>query len=119
MKELAEAKLWYGELLGKEPELEPAPGIVEFKVGETWLQLVEGRSRGTDWVFRIGVPDVTAEQRRLNELGIETGEIATIPRVISWFDFDDPDGNRLSFYEMLTASTSPKKRNDGTPKLRT
>ncbi len=102
VKDLAGARGWYARLLGKEPELEPVPGIVEFRVGGTWLQLEEGERRPKGWVFRIGVPDLQREWDRLAELGIPAREIQTVPEVIRFFDLADPDGNHLSFYQLLS-----------------
>ena len=101
VKSLPEARRWYERLLGKPPELEPVPGIVEFKVGATWLQLAEGRVGQTDWTFRIGVMDVEGVGSSLRVLGIETTEVETVPNLISFFGFKDLDGNKLSFYQLL------------------
>lgn len=101
VRSLREARAWYERLLGKSPELEPVPGIVEFKVGGTWLQLEEGHGGPTGWAFRFGVRSLVQEVSRLRQLGIQVGEMVTVPGVIQFCDFKDPDGNPLSLYELL------------------
>jgi hypothetical protein len=34
-------------------------------------------------------------------LGTDVGEIETVPEAIRYFEFRDPFGNQLSFYEIL------------------
>lgn len=81
--------------------LEPAPGVVEFKIGGAWLQLSEGNTNVTGWTFRNGVKDVAAGLVRLHAMGIKTADIKTILGLVSFFRFQDPDGNSLSFYQLL------------------
>jgi lactoylglutathione lyase len=98
VRDLREAQEWYAGVLGHEHELEPAEGLAEFEVHPgSWLQLMdEGRP-----VFRIGVSDIEAERERLLALGVEVSQIDGIEGVIRFFDFQDPDGNDLSLYQVL------------------
>jgi catechol 2,3-dioxygenase-like lactoylglutathione lyase family enzyme len=99
VRDLAAARRWYETLLEVEaPDLEPVDGVVEYRVGSCWLQLSEDHSGPGGWVFRIGVPDVRAERRRLLELGLDVGDLVEIDTVIAFCDFRDPDGNTLSIY---------------------
>lgn len=101
VRSLADARRWYERLLGKGPELEPVPGIVEFNVCGAWLQLEEGPVVPGSSALRFGVPDLGTERTRLEGLGVRLGETVTVPRVIRFFDFADPDGNSLGCYELL------------------
>jgi catechol 2,3-dioxygenase-like lactoylglutathione lyase family enzyme len=103
VRQVEKARSWYENLLGKRPDLEPIPGIVEFKVGGTWLQLEEGTPGAARFVFRIGVRSLEQERSRLVRMGIPVGEVETVPNVIRFCDFADPDGNPLSLYELLGA----------------
>lgn len=105
VRNVAKAREWYERMLGMPPELEPVPGIVEFRVGGTWLQLEEGRGGSNGWVFRFGVQSLESERSRLRDAGVAVGETITVPGVIRFSDFTDPDGNVLSLYELLV---SPK-----------
>ena len=84
-------------------ELEPAYGIVEFRLGPIWLQLsAESTDRsGAQVVTRIGVTDVAAQRERLVALGIEAGPLHHIEGMIDYIEFADPDGNALSLYTEL------------------
>ena len=52
-------------------------------------------------VFRFGVEDIDEARRRLLGLGVAVAETERIEGVIAFCDFVDPDGNRLSLYEVL------------------
>lgn len=82
------------------PDLEPSGGIVEFKLGQVWVQLTEaagGRHDGSV-VLRLGVHDPSAERDRLEALGVAVGDLENLDDVVEYFDFADPDGNRLGLY---------------------
>jgi len=42
---------------------------------------------------------------RLLENGVDEPEIETRPNMISWFDIEDPDGNEMRWYQVLTSDT--------------
>jgi predicted enzyme related to lactoylglutathione lyase len=92
---------WYERVLGKPRDIEPVPGVREWNVGGTWIQLDEDSPLGGHWTLRIGVSDLAAERHRLEALGVVLAETRTFPGVISFFSFHDPDGNQLSYYQEL------------------
>ena len=105
--DLAAARAFYTELLGRPPELEPDEGLLEWAVvpgHETWLQVaaVEApqplRAR-----LRFAVRDLPTTRKALLASGVEVSEAEAVPGVVTWYDFDDPSGNRLGLYEDLTA----------------
>lgn len=101
VSDLASARAWYEEVLELDgPDLEPMEGLVEYKVGPIWLQLDAVDVAESSTVLRLGVVDIAAEHARLTELGVELDEIITVPELISFFDFRDPDGNELSLYQL-------------------
>ncbi|RMI13177.1 VOC family protein [Cellulomonas triticagri] len=106
--DLAAATLWYRRVLElAEPDLEPADGVVEFEVGPVWLQLgsePSGRS-GAEVVLRLGVGDAASERERLRGLGVAVGPIEHVEGAVDYFDFVDPDGNRLSIYSLVPAGS--------------
>jgi len=91
---------WYERWLERtEPDLRPVDGVIEYDLGNgTWLQLGRDEVRPGSTVVRFGVPDVRAEHRRIKGLGIAVEELIEVPGVITYFEFDDPDGHRLSCY---------------------
>lgn len=107
---LAKSRPWYSKLFGKEPDLEPFPGNVEFKLGGAWVQISEGKVQPSSWSLQIEVKDLSRERERLKAVGIGTAEIGTAPGVISWFDLEDPDGNEMRWFQVLTSD--PKVTGD-------
>ncbi len=97
--DLAIARACYDQEFGKPPDLEPVPGsIVEHETGGVWVQLMGGETAGPGWVLRVGVADLAVKRRRLADMGVEVGPVETVPGVIGYFVFHDPDGNELSWY---------------------
>jgi predicted enzyme related to lactoylglutathione lyase len=102
VSDLGRALRWYQHVLGlAEPDLTPAAGVVEFRVGPVWLQLGEEEPRAPSpagCVLRFGVADAGAERGRLAAMGVAVGPLEHVPGAVDYFDFTDPDGNRLSLY---------------------
>lgn len=99
--DLSRAVEWYRRVLELEaPDLEPADGVVEFRLGPIWLQLGQDATArsGAEVVTRFGVPDAARERERLEALGVSVGPLEHVPGAVDYFDFTDPDGNVLSLY---------------------
>jgi lactoylglutathione lyase len=101
--DLSTAIEWYRRLLGSVEEINPAPGVWEFRIVPSgWLQLFEGQARGPNLAIVRFESDDIAESRALAlRLGTDVTEIETVPEGVKYFEFRDPFGNRLSFYELL------------------
>lgn len=103
VSDLSISREWYARLLGKKgPDLEPFAGNVEFKVGNTWVQIAKGEVQPSSWNLQIEVFDLVRERERIRAAGIAANEIKTVPNVISFFDLKDPDGNRMRWFQVLT-----------------
>ncbi|HQD96184.1 MAG TPA: VOC family protein [Propionicimonas sp.] len=92
---------WYRTVFGfVAPGIEPAPGVVEFKVGPIWLQLIAEPvlRNGAQPVVRFGVIDAEVERERLLRLGLPAGDLQQVEGVLEYFEFSDSDGNLLSMY---------------------
>ena len=59
----------------------------------------------SSWSLQIEVRDLSRERERLRSTGIETTEINTVPGVISYFDLNDPDGNGMRWFQVLTSDS--------------
>lgn len=104
VSDLDRAIAWYQRVFTlSAPDLVPADGVVEFRLGTMWLQLGEEPTTrsGAEVVTRFGVDDAAAERERLLAAGVAAGPLEHVPGVVEYFDFQDPDGNRLSFYSEL------------------
>ena len=101
--DLDSAVAWYRQLLGEVEEVNPAPGVWEFQIiSSGWLQLFESKTSNSNLaVVRFETDDIEASRVQATTLGTGVGEIATVLEVVRYFDFRDPFGNQLSFYELL------------------
>ncbi|WP_372698028.1 VOC family protein [Arthrobacter sp. JSM 101049] len=98
---------WYQRVFAlADPGLAPAGGVVEFRLGALWLQLGEEPTTrsGAEVVTRFGVGDAAVERERLISCGVEAGPLEHVPDGVDYFDFRDPDGNKLSFYSEVQPS---------------
>jgi predicted enzyme related to lactoylglutathione lyase len=103
VSDLSRSREWYSRLFGKDPDLEPFPGNVEFKVGGAWVQIMSGKVQPSSWSLQLEVRDLFRERERLRNGGIVATGIKTVPNVISYFDVSDPDGNAMRWFQVLTS----------------
>jgi len=101
--DLNSAVEWYRRLLGEVEEVNPAPGVWEFRIiSSGWLQLFESEINNPNLaVVRFESDDIKASRRQALSLGTDVGEIETVSEAVRYFEFRDPFGNQLSFYELL------------------
>jgi lactoylglutathione lyase len=101
--ELKRAVEWYRQLLGEVEEVNPAPGVWEFQIVPSgWLQLFESEINELNQsVMRFESHDIEASRMLASSLSINVDQIKTVPETVRYFEFGDPFGNRLSFYELL------------------
>jgi glyoxylase I family protein len=102
VSDLKRSKAWYSRLFGKEPDLEPFPGNVEYKVAGGWVQITKGKVKPSSWGLQIEVGDLAQERERLRNAKIDASEVRTVPGVISFFDLKDPDGNAMRWFQVLS-----------------
>ena len=103
VSDISKSREWYSRLFGKGPDLEPFPGNAEFKVGGAWVQISKGKVQASSWSLQLEVQDLSRERERLREARIGATEIKTVPNVISYFDLNDPDGNTMRWFQLLTS----------------
>jgi predicted enzyme related to lactoylglutathione lyase len=94
---------WYRRLLGKVDETNPAPGVWEFQIiSSGWLQLFESETNvSNSAIVRFESDDIEASRLLTVSLGTNVSEIETAIGAVRFFEFRDPFGNQLSFYELL------------------
>lgn len=100
---LARSQLWYEAVFELPvPQVEPVEGIVEYRVGDVWLQLSEepGRATGHGYELRFGVANVQAHHARLRSIAVEVSPLVHVDGAVDFFDALDPDGNVLGFYAL-------------------
>ena len=100
-RDFAAALHWYTQIFSA-PDETPADNMAEWYIAaEAWLQLDgsgEGMAGATAVV--IGVTDISACRRALIDAGIAASDIVDYG-VVQLCDTRDPDGNRLSFVQVM------------------
>lgn len=104
VSDLNKAIEWYRQLLGEREEINPIEGVWEARVTPSfWLQLFELEPDvSSSKVVRFETEDVERSRKLALSLGVEVGEIETVPEAVRFFEFSDPFGNMLSFYQLLS-----------------
>ncbi|HCJ4262644.1 TPA: VOC family protein [Listeria innocua] len=99
VSDLEKSASWYEKILMSDEKLIPVEGVIEYPIGSVWIQLFEEKINVSENVLRLEVEDLDVEFECLKTLGVITDEvIEDVPGIIRYFDFSDPDGNKLSFY---------------------
>lgn len=105
VKNLKEAMKWYKSLLGDVELIEPAPGIIELKLADNvWLQLNDTGYLERDCIssiVRLETKDIDSAFEWVKKLTTDVENIITVEGAVKYFDFRDPSGNRLSYYQLL------------------
>ena len=94
--ELKRAVEWYRQL-GEVEEVNPAPGVWKFQIVPSgWLQLFESEiNEPNQSVMRFESHDIEASRMLASSLGINVGQIETVPEAVRYFEFGDPFGNSI------------------------
>jgi hypothetical protein len=95
-------RAWYARLLGREPDLIPAPSVYEWRLTDAaWLRIATGTPAPgqTGQILRLGVTGLDRAVEEFVEFGGLAAERIEIPDLITVQDLLDPFSNRLSFYE--------------------
>ena len=99
---LGQSVNWYKKLLMIEESISPAPEVIEFKIKDnTWVQLFEVETfTNSQNILRLEVDAIKEAHKRVSQLTTNIQGIEYIENVVYYFDFSDPDGNLLSFYQI-------------------
>ena len=105
---LDKAIAWYGDVLGFEmiyklDEMgwcELKSPVARVTVGLSQVEKVEGKGGAT---LTFGVTDIEAARKQLASRDVRfDGDITTIPDMVKFATFFDPDGNTLMLYQDLS-----------------
>lgn len=104
-----QARSFYGAVFNHEPEYEPHDDFLEWRVtpkGETWVQVVgvSGEVRPQLNRVRFTVTDIASVHALVVDTGAHVSPISELPGVVRFFDFTDPWGNHLGYYQDLAPS---------------
>lgn len=93
---------WYREIFLPEEEINVSDEMpmVEYKIGQIWIQLFEGNVKKCDNTLSFEVENLQEECKRLKKMSvIDNEEIEDIPGLVKYLEFKDPDGNKLYLVE--------------------
>ena len=97
VRNLDAALAWYTEHLGLTVRWRQ-PGVGCLNVAETPLTLLEatdGFTPASEPTFNFYAADIDGVYQRLQQAGVVVDDQITDSPGVRWFDFQDPDGNRL------------------------
>ena len=105
-RDIGRARDWYARVLGRPPDIAPAPDVYEWRLAAAaWLQLTPRGDEdpgGAGAIVRIGVADLDVARAALADAGAaRLGDVEVVPGVIAFCDVEDPFGNVLSLYAEL------------------
>ncbi len=94
---------WYRQLLGELEEMSPIEDVWEVRITPSfWLQLFELETdESSSNIVRFETGDIELSHKLALSLDVDAGQIETVPEAVHYFEFRDPFGNLLSFYELL------------------
>jgi len=106
-RDVERARDWYADILGRAPDIAPAPNVYEWRLAPgAWLQLgareAPVAANGESAIVRIGVAEIDTARAELAAAGARLDEVERIPGVIAFCDVEDPFGNVLSIYQDLS-----------------
>jgi predicted enzyme related to lactoylglutathione lyase len=96
---------WYERLLGRPPDLVPNENEAAWQVADSgWIYVVGDADRAGNALVTILVDDLEARVSALAERGVATGAIETVPGLFRKAVISDPEGNKLTLAEDLSAA---------------
>lgn len=92
--DMAASREWYGRLLGREPDNNPMPILVEWRVTDAgWLQVTVDETRAGTGLVNLAVDDLAEAVSELAGRGLAPGEIVPVNKGVEICSIADPDGN--------------------------
>ncbi|MDO5089782.1 MAG: VOC family protein [Leptotrichiaceae bacterium] len=102
---LEKSAKWYREVFLPEEEINISDGMpmIEYKIGQIWIQLFEGNIKKCDNSLSFEVENIQEECNRLKKMSVINDEkIEDIPGLVKYLEFKDPDGNNLCLVELYS-----------------
>ena len=88
------ARDWYTRLLGRGPDNNPMPSLVEWQVVPgAWIQVYMDPDRAGRTQLNLSVDDLDADVAALTDRGIEVGDGVEANKGVRLAPITDPDGN--------------------------
>src|SRR5688500_3209238 len=96
VRDIDAGRAWYTKLLGREPDTDPMPNLVEWQVTDGgWVQVTEDPVRAGNGMLNLALSDFEDGVREVREMGIGTGDILDANKGVRLFPIADPDNNMI------------------------
>lgn len=96
VSDIEAGRSWYMKLFGREPDNNPMPNLIEWRVTESgWVQVTEDADRAGHGMLNLAVSDLAEGVREVRELGVDTGEIIDANKGVQLCPITDPDNNLI------------------------
>lgn len=97
VSEIDTAARWYEKLIGRPPDNNPMPVLVEWQVlPNAWLQVTVDPQRAGTGLFNLAVDDLDGHTAELRAKGIEAGDVQQVNKGVAISTLHDPDGNTIT-----------------------
>jgi predicted enzyme related to lactoylglutathione lyase len=97
------ALAWYERLLGRPPDVIVHEEEAMWQVAQAgWIYVVGDANRAGNALLTLLVDDLDNHLAAIAERGITTGPIDTIPGAVRKAAIVDPEGNRITFGQVLS-----------------
>ena len=98
------AVAWYTRLLGRPADIVPNDNEVMWRLADkAWMYVVRDGARAGHSLVMFSVPDIDAAVEDVGGRGITGGPIEVVGGAGRKVSFPDPDGNLVSFIEVLAS----------------
>ena len=107
-------RAWYERLLGRPADLVPNANEVAWRITDAgWVYVVGDVDRAGRSLLTVIVDDLAEQVAALAGRGLVAGAIETMPQVGRRAAVTDPDGNRITFAELVPGDAD--RHPTGTP----
>lgn len=97
------AVTWYKALLGRDADVVPAEDVAEWELATgAWLQVTTEPERAGNTTVVLVVSDIDAQRAACSEANVALGAVTEYPGIVKTVDAVDPDGNKVTFVQVLS-----------------
>jgi catechol 2,3-dioxygenase-like lactoylglutathione lyase family enzyme len=97
VRDIDVAREWYTRLLGREPDNNPMPGLIEWQiVPGAWMQVFLDADRAGRTRSNLAVDDLDAHTTELAGRGLTVGDTTDATNGVRLAPITDPDGNVIT-----------------------
>ncbi|KQU39101.1 MULTISPECIES: VOC family protein [unclassified Rhodococcus (in: high G+C Gram-positive bacteria)] len=97
VRDIDVAREWYSRLLGREPDNNPMPSLIQWQVlPGAWMQVFLDADRAGHTQTNLAVDDIDTHSTQLTDRGLAVGDITDATNGVRLAPITDPDGNVIT-----------------------